>query len=159
MFPRLKTPLFLLLVLATGLAGAGGTGSTGSPAQVPDTRALLDAIHSSRLRDIMSRLNRLSYEQEYTELELDRMRAANIEALVDAALQLSQAAERLPDITGRAHLPPEERITFSAMARQLYQQTQALQDDLNRGRYSELQSGYQQLRYTCNACHNLFRQR
>jgi cytochrome c556 len=156
MFTRMKTLIFLLLVLAAGLVSAEGPGS---PELAPDTRTLLDAIHSSRLRDIMSRLNRLSYERGYTELELDRMRAENVEALVDAALQLSQAAERLPDIAENTHLAPEERITFSAMARQLYQQTLALQDDLNQGRYSELQAGYQQLRYTCNACHNLFRQR
>jgi len=152
----MRTLLFLLLVLAAGLVHPD---EPGRPELGTGTRSLLNTVHSSRLRDIMSRLNRLSYEREYTELELDRMRAENVESLVDAALQLSRAAERLPDITADTRLAPEERVTFSAMARQLYHQTLTLQESLDNGQYSDLQTGYQQLRYTCNACHNLFRQR
>ena len=121
------------------------------------TAPLLHTIHSDQLRRTMLRLNELAYEREYTELRLDQLRAEQIEALVAEARTLVTKAGRLPEILNGGSLSPEEQITFVAVARQLYSETQQLQAEVQANRYENLQYGYRHLQQTCNACHKLFR--
>ncbi|MEX2525022.1 MAG: cytochrome c [Gammaproteobacteria bacterium] len=145
-------PCLLLIVFSLARADESVTRAPAS-----DSHAVLNAVHSSELRTIMARLNRLSYEREYPELELDRMRAEQIRALVDAALELDRSAERLPDITEGMEPESEESITFRALSRQLYQETVNLEKHLDDADHSALKAGYRRLQHTCNACHKLFR--
>lgn len=146
--PRLL--LFFTAVLPAAEAAAPEAGA--------DSRTVLEAIHSSELRAVMARLDRLTFEHEYPELELDRRRAENIRALVDAALELNRAARQLP-LAGRdMQLDAEDRITFRALAGELYRRTRILERTVEAGNYSALESGYRELRHTCNACHQLFRE-
>jgi hypothetical protein len=117
----------------------------------------LSTIHSDRLRQIMSRLNELAYEREYTELGLDRLRAKQIDSLVTEAETLVDNADRLPEILTEGELTPEELITFRAVASQLYSEALLIQADIHADSYVNVDEGYRRLRQTCNACHNLFR--
>jgi cytochrome c556 len=119
-------------------------------------KSVLKAIHSSELRQIMQRLNSLAYEREYTQLELDRLRARHIESLVETVNELVQTAEKLPEIT-QGDLSENDQVTFKALANQLYTETVKLQDAVKENNYSDQNAGYQRLRKTCSACHNLYR--
>jgi len=118
--------LFLLLI-----HGAAFTGDRSQFLPREDSKAILSAVHSEKIRAIIRRLNSLAWDREYTELEIRKMRTEQIELLVQAAEELIASAENLPEITAQDRLSEEEQTTFRAMARQLHQ--------------------------TCNACHNLFR--
>ena len=105
----------------------------------------------------MGRLNMLAYEREYTELELNQLRAEQIELLIQTASELTQTAENLPNITADPDLSDSDQITFRAMAAQLYRETRNLQEAYDAGQSQALEPAYQRLHETCNACHRLFR--
>ena len=128
-----------------------------SPGNMEKNKAALNVIHSLKLKTIMGRLNMLAYEREYTELELNQLRAEQIELLIQAANELAQSVENLPDITAGPELSEADRITFRAMAGQLYRETRNLQNAYDAGHLEELEPLYQRLHETCNACHRLFR--
>ncbi len=120
--------------------------------------ALLSAVHSQELRSIMRRLNSLAYEREYTALELQNIQAAQINKLVKMADMLANTAEKLPQITEQS-LADEDKITFRAMAKQLYADTVNLKRDAAEKRYHNLTAAYKRLRQTCHSCHRLFREK
>ena len=144
--------LVLLVCCITSCPAANGALAGKEP-----TPPLLHTIHSDQLRQTMLRLNELAYEREYTELSLDRLRARQIEALVNEARALVDNASRLPDILGQEKLTEEEQITFTAVARQLYSETLQIQADIQANRYDNLTDRYRHLQRICNACHKLFR--
>ena len=143
--------LLLFCNIASCPAGNGTLADKGA------TAPLLHTVHSDQLRLIMLRLNELAYEREYTELRLDQLRAEQIASLVAEARNLVANAGRLPEILNDSSLNAEEQITFIAVAKQLYSETQRLQADVQAKRYENLQYGYRHLQRTCNACHKLFR--
>lgn len=149
-----KIPFGLLLLFCCVASSPAGNGA---PGDNESTRPLLHTIHSDQLRQVMLRLNELAYEREYTELSLDRLRAEQIDSLVNEAGALVGNASRLADIQGEEKLTEEEKITFKAVARQLYSETLQIQADIQANRYENLQDSYSYLRRTCNACHKLFR--
>lgn len=146
--------LFLLLIHATAF-----TGDQSPALPRENSKAVLSAIHSEKIRGIMRRLNSLAWEREYTELQIREMRAEQIELLVQAAEELIGSAENLPEIAAQEQLSDEEQTTFRAMARQLHKETVMLREYTETRQYEELSRGYRRLHQTCNACHNLFRER
>jgi cytochrome c556 len=121
------------------------------------SKAVLRSLHSEDIRRIMGRLHALAYEREYTELELDRIRLENLEALALAAADLVQIAGQLPQLLPDNQLSDEEQVTFKAMANQLHNETLQLLNTDSGNSYRDLKSGYRRLQQTCAACHNLFR--
>ncbi|MBF8270694.1 MAG: hypothetical protein HW386_2403 [Gammaproteobacteria bacterium] len=95
----------------------------GIPVESEAAAPILSAIHSEQLRRIMANLNVLTYEREYTELELDRLRAEQIESLAVEAGILAARAGRLPELLTEGKLGAEEQITFIAIAQQLQAET------------------------------------
>ncbi len=104
----------------------------------------------------MRRLDSLAYEREYTALELEGMRASQINQLVDFAAKLAETADKLPQITDQS-LSDEDKITFRAMAKQLHDDTVRLKSKAAAENYRNLNVDYKQLRQTCSSCHRLFR--
>lgn len=147
-------PFGLLLLFGCIVSCPAGNGAL---ADKETSAPLLHSIHSDQLRRTMLRLKELAYEREYTELRLDRLRAKQIASLVAEARALVAKASRLPEILNGGTLSAEEQITFIAVAKQLYSETQRLQADVQANRYENLQYGYRQLQRTCSACHKLFR--
>ena len=126
------------------------------PVSTPEKPAL-QSLHSEDIRKIMGRLYALAYEREYTELELDRIRHENLEALAHAAADLVTLSGRLPQVLPENRLTDEEQVTFAAMANQLHNETLHLLDTGATSSYNDLKTGYRRLQKTCTACHNLFR--
>ena len=124
-----------------------------------ENKFILNAIHSEEIRAIMRRLNMLSFEREYTALELDNLRAEQVQLLVQAASELKQSAASLTHITGNKNISEADHITFSAMANELYLQTLTLQKESEANHNKALAPAYTRLHETCNACHRLFRDR
>ena len=123
-----------------------------------ENKIVLNVIHSDDIRAIMRRLNLLAYEREYTDLELEQKYREQIELLIQTANKLKDSAENLPNIT-RNKINETDITTFRAMANQLYRETLNLQEEINSSHYRGIRLSYQRLRDTCNACHQLFRDR
>ena len=121
-----------------------------------DDQALLNAIHSDELKKIMRRLDMLAYENEYTELELQSMRVSQVNRLLEFTDELLIKADNLPQITD-TELSESDKITFKAMARQLYTDTLNLEASAADKNYSNMGKRYLELRKTCGSCHRLFR--
>ena len=129
-----------------------------TPPLPENSKSVLNAIHSNDVRIIMRRLNVLAYEREYTELELEKLRARQIKLLAQTAGELAQTAEQLPEDVQK-DLSREDQTTFRAMANQLYSESLQLEEEAAANNYRALNECYQRLRETCNACHRLFRDR
>lgn len=149
----------LFLVLACCPGGSLYAEDVKPPPGDTSGKAVLRSLHSSDIRKIMGRLYTLAYEREYTELEIDRIRHENLEALAHAADELVDISGKLPQILPEYRLTDDEVVTFRAMAGQLKSETLHLLDSDATSSYSDLKNGYRKLRQTCNACHNLFRDR
>lgn len=143
----LCTALILFIMPATAEDGLQEAGSG----------AVLNVIHSERLRPIMQRLDSLTYDRERTALELQRLQMQQIEELLDAAGDLLERSTQLLEIAPDSHLTEGDQITFRAMASELYEQTLYINTQYRMGHGDEAWHAYEKLRDTCNACHRLFR--
>lgn len=136
------------------------TGEESQTAATPnESTALLNSIHSHKIRGIMRRLNSLTYEREYTELELQQIQTNQIALMLEITRELTDSAEQLPDISPGSNLNESEQITFRAIANQLYRETRQLNEDVQKGHTRQIKQGYRRLKKTCEACHQLFRDR
>lgn len=144
-----KSVFFLLIIFAS--SNALYAEQLFSENSVETDKPLLKTIHSRQLRSIMLRLNALAYDREYTQLELNKLRAKQINQLVNVASELLSNTNQLTYILNESGLSEEEKLTFKAMANQLYKEALSLQHDVNRSS--------QYLLDTCNTCHKLFRNR
>lgn len=149
--------LLLLPVVLTGILTPPGFAAEPAGRDTAADRALLNTIHSDELKKIMRRLDMLAYENEYTELEIQSMRVSQLNHLLEFADELVTTADNLPQITSE-QLSEADRITFKAMARQLYTDTLRLKADAAERNYSDMSARYQGLRRTCDSCHRLFRE-
>ena len=152
--------IFFLLIIFIHSNLLKAENNTEQSLQNPENRdrIVLNVIHSNNIRTIMRRLNMLAYEREYTDLELEQLFKQQIELFINAASELKDSSENLPNITGNK-LNETDVTTFRAMANQLYWETLKLQEHINSSHYQETRHSYQRLRETCNACHQLFRDR
>ena len=151
--------VFLITIfLCNGFIHAENNGDNNPEYLNGKNKIVLNIIHSGKIRAIMRRLNMLAYEREYTDLELEQLFRAQVELLISAADDLRDSAENLPNITSNK-LDDTDVTTFRAMASQLYRETLNLQKEINSSHYQEIRLSYQRLRDTCNACHQLFRDR
>jgi hypothetical protein len=120
-------------------------------------KTILHAIHSDEIRNIMRRLNRLIYEREYTELELQELNKKQIELLAEEALSLYKTATNLPSIDSLNILSDEDQLAFKAMVAELKDITTELKRESDANH--ETEAIYIKLQSTCNTCHQLFRDR
>ena len=120
-------------------------------------KAILHALHSEDVRNIMRRLKLLIYERETTELELEKLRRDQLRLLVEETRELAGTAENLPDIASLKTLNEEERVTFTAMANQLYDITVEMEKAMDANHQQDLDAAYLKLQETCSTCHKLFR--
>jgi hypothetical protein len=131
--------------------------TAGDDLQDSGSGAVLNVIHSDQLRAVMHRLDSLTHDRERTALELQTLQLHHLEQLLQAADDLLERSEQLPDIAPDTDLTDEEVITFRAMASELYEQTLYINTRYRTGHVSEALQAYKDLRKTCAACHRLFR--
>lgn len=149
-------PVFFLLIFFA-LSGALLAEQQPSGNLTETDNSILKTIHSDQLRSIMQRLNTLAYDREYTQLEINKLRAIQIDRLVGVASELVSNTNKLTDIAGESGLDEEEQLTFIAMANQLYKEALNLQHDVKSNQKENINASNQRLRDTCNTCHKLFR--
>lgn len=118
---------------------------------------ILHAISSQELRDIMRRMNQLVYEREMTALQTQEIRTKRLEELLDTVSDLVNSADSLTTALPGLNLNKQDQITFKAMARQLQDEAQSVKRYAEDNDYISIDSVYQNLDDTCNACHRLFR--
>ena len=117
----------------------------------------LHGIYSEKLRTIMQRMNLLVYEREMTALQVQETRNETLQQLINTVAELVKASEGLTDAIPGIELSTEDRVVFRAMANQLFREAQTLGVMVDEKNYPAVDSAYQRLNETCNACHSLFR--
>jgi cytochrome c556 len=117
----------------------------------------LHGIYSEKLKTIMLRMNQLVYEREMTALQVQEVREQHLQQLINTVSELVKASEVLTDAIPGIELSTEDQVIFRAMANQLYREAQNIGIMVEEKDYSALDSAYQRLNETCNACHGLFR--
>ncbi|GJM04174.1 MAG: hypothetical protein DHS20C09_01650 [marine bacterium B5-7] len=148
-----------LLVLITFITTSSLLLANDAPKKLETSKTILNAIHSDEVKSIMRKLNSLIYEQEYTELELQKLNHRQLELLIKETTTLSQTAIKQPNITALKGLNEEEQLTFDAMANQLRVIAMKLKSEIDSDHQEEIEAVYIKLESTCNACHQLFRDR
>jgi len=149
----ISAALYQLIFPVVLAADTSSTENTSS-----ENQALLKSIHSDRVRNIMRRLNSLSYEREITEPELQKIRIRQIKLLLEAADELVAAANESSEILSSNYLNKLDQATFKALANQLQTELKEIRKSARLNHVKQIRKGYQQLRNTCAACHQLFRE-
>lgn len=116
-------------------------------------------LSSMELRDIMRRFEALVYEQEYTELALDKQRARYAADLAESAATLVETARFIPAVTEQLLTGTAERLEFLALAERLAMEASKLERLAEEKRYREMAAQYDRITGVCANCHSLFRDR
>lgn len=120
-------------------------------------KPMAHAVSSEKLKKIMQKLNRLTYEKELAPMQLKEVRERHIQELISAIDELLSAAEELTYAIPGFSMTPEERNTFVEMAWRLKSEAYRLRYTAEVGNDTELDLAYQRLNHTCLTCHQMFR--
>ena len=137
------------------LYSSAGQSATESPEEA--TVPMVHAVSSEKLKDIMHRLNQLTFKKELAPMQLKEVRDRYIQELISAIDELLAAAQELTDALPGFRMTPEERDTFIEMAWRLKSEAYRLRYTAEVGNDTELDLAYQRLDHTCLTCHQLFR--
>lgn len=137
------------LVAVAALLNACSTVDSGQPA--------LHAVQDQELRSLMARMNGLMMERFMTEEEMDRERSRYAGQIVNAAKILATTAASLQNKLPGLGLSDDEQVSFRALANQLGQHANDLQQQAENNRFNAMSSTLRDVRNTCQACHALFR--
>jgi cytochrome c556 len=102
-------------------------------------------------------MNQLVYEREMTALQKQEIRTKKLEDLVDTISELVNSADGMTKALPGLKLNKHDQITFRAMANQLLDEAKNIRQFAENNDYLSVESVYQDLDDTCNACHRLFR--
>ncbi|HSR62655.1 MAG TPA: hypothetical protein VLN56_04540 [Gammaproteobacteria bacterium] len=149
--------LFFGLVLISGIAYTSGQPESGSDNQSMEGKPVLHSISSDRVRTIMRQLNEASANEEVTHPELGDMQVVYMDDLLEAVEELVISAEMMQSMSPVPNLDENERVTFRAMASQLYTEALYLKAQAETYDYEGADYTYERLMQTCVACHSLFR--
>lgn len=118
---------------------------------------ILHAVSSQELRDIMRRMNQLVYEREMTALQIQAIHTKRHKELVDTVSDLVNSTDDLTKALPGLNMEKHDQITFKAMASQLLKEAKKIKRFAEENDHNAINSVYQDLDDTCNACHRLFR--
>lgn len=141
------------LLLLPVLAFSADTGR-----QAPADTPALHAVSSDRIRAIMKKLEHATANKEIDHPELGQMRVVYMDDLLEAVEELVTGAEMVEAMSPVPELTENERVTFRAMASQLYTEALYLRAQAENYNYEGADASYQRLMQTCVACHGLFRE-
>lgn len=147
---------YILAILFLFILGNNtGQSQTDGPEETP--KPMAHAVSSEKLKDIMHRLNQLTYEKELAPMQLKEVREKHIQELMITIDELLAAAEELTDALPGFSMAPEEQETFMEMARRLKSEAYRIRYTAEVGSNEEMDLAYQRLNHTCVTCHHLFR--
>lgn len=115
------------------------------------------AVSSDKLRDIMQRLNQLTYEKELTAMEIEDMRVEHVQLLIETVHELVDAAEEMTDALPGLSMSFDEQLVFRDMADQLKNEAYNVWYKSEDNDFMGMDLAYQRMNNTCTACHQLFR--
>lgn len=150
---QIQSILAILILFIMGINT--GQSETDNPAGTP--KPMAHAVSSEKLKDIMHRLNQLTYEKELAPMQVKEVREKHIQELMSTIDELLAAADELTDALPGFSMTPEERDTFMEMARRLKSEAYRIRYTAEVGSDTEMDLAYQRLNHTCVTCHQLFR--
>ncbi len=121
------------------------------------SKAALHAVHSERLRQIMSELERLSLNQLPQEIDVSAERQRHIGQMSPVAQAMAEAALHIPDVLEEVELSDEKRQVFIDLAEKLGNQAIELHRQTEQQSLSGVSQTLENIGATCNACHSAFR--
>jgi len=135
------------------------TGTIRSESDTPQQMGKLvpHAVSSDKLRDIMQRLNQLTYEKELAPMEIEDMRVEHVQLLIETVHELVDAAEEMTDALPGLSMSFDEQLVFRDMADQLKNEAYNVWYKAEDNDITGMDLAYQRMNNTCTACHQLFR--
>ena len=106
-----------------------------------ENQALLQSVHSDRVRNIMRRLNSLSYEREITEQELQKIRLHQIRLLLEAADDLVATANESTVLLSSQYLHKIDQATFKNLADQLQTEIREIRENVRLNHVKQIRKG------------------
>lgn len=120
--------------------------------------ATLHAIHSEKLKGVMSDISGVAFNRLPQELgNPHNSGSPDLRKVAAAAGALNRAASRIPAAVNSVSLEPAEEQVFLTLARRLKTQTSQLESQARSGDLSNVRLTMRQMSSTCNSCHTLFR--
>ena len=122
-------------------------------------KARLHGVHSELLRNTMQRMNLLIIDDMYRPLQLSGEDQEYLDALIQAAADLTFSAEILTQYIPVPELSEQQRSTFRNLAEQIYTEARNVEVNAEKENLLEMDAAFQRMEKTCVKCHSLFRER
>lgn len=145
------------LVLISGIAYTSDQPESDTGNKSMEGKPVLHSISSERVRTIMRQLDEASASEEVEHPELGDMQVVYMDDLLEAVEELVISSEMMQSMSPVPDLDENERVTFRAMASQLYTEALYLKAQAETYDYEGADYTYERLMQTCVACHSLFR--
>lgn len=123
---------------------------TGKPA--------LHAVHSARLRSVMSELGKQRYVNLPQEMDARRSQQPDFSELGRVAQRMAESAGDIIEAATASELTPQEKEVFVSLAEKLRQEAIALRSAASSRTEAGVREAMGRITATCNACHSSFRQ-
>ena len=150
--------LFLIIFLLNACSDVGGTRSiTLHNAQTESGQPALHAIQSTRLRELMDRMDILMQESFMTEYEIDIQRRKYAMRIAATAEELSKTVKAIIDVLPSLKLSSEEQKVFLSLAKNLDDHARLLHKQAKQNQIDAINNTMKQIGATCTSCHSLFR--
>ncbi len=127
----------------------GGRIETGPPA--------LHAIHDTKLRELMDKMDSLMQDRFMTETEIDSERHKYAKSIAKSADSLSKTVDTIIAQLPKLQLTPAEQSTFLALAHKLSNQANHLHDQAIQNHIDAISDSLHIINVTCTSCHALYR--
>ncbi len=155
--------VFLFILLFTAFSISNNQKSSGNDVQAEENQYLLHAESSERLLKIMKQISPIAGEVNVE--GLNTLTEEDTTNLIEAVEELMFYAELMTVKIPATELEQSQNVIFSAMASKLYDEALNIQQlsknyDLESTDHSQeyvLNEAFTRLSQTCNACHQLFR--
>lgn len=148
----------LALLNTKGLAGGENeTGAGVNQHRQVQTHASRYAIHDTRLRETMLRLNTLVSYSEQPGSPLTKENRDFLQGLIDTVAAVAESAEFLKQEKKIDHLGDEQMAIYRDLADKLYIEAVSIDLNAKKMKLEEMNEAFLNLNQTCIKCHSLFR--
>ncbi len=121
-------------------------------------QAKLHGVHSELLRNAMQRMGLLVVDGIYTPLQMDKDEQEYLDFLVKTAADVVISAEILTQHVPIVKLDSEQRVIFSNLAEQLYNEASNVAGLAQDNKLLDMDAAFQRMEKICFKCHSLFRE-
>ena len=157
---RVKMALKVLFIFMISFVISGCSARPQSTVQekLPDTgHPALHAVTDAKLRELMSQMNGLMFDNYKTEPDIDRERRQYAKRIAELADTLSSVSDIMLSRMPALNLSADEQVIFQALDNKLREQANLLKMQAQLNRIDALDQTKTQIKQTCTSCHSLFR--